>query len=191
MKKATVKIKVTFKQDYNKEYDSTFKFILGKSPCFEYGNGTSVVIERYFDNGRRGEDKLLDTRYVKIGDFREFCLGWLRENYKDHDATIVECKEWDEPEAESKVTLTDLEKRILREAVNSDFFQEHSSDPFLCWGEELKISGDMTQKRGALSSLVKKGVLRIVEDGSDIKIFRTNAYTNTDIAFMAGTYEKV
>lgn len=51
--------------------------------------------------------------------------------------------------------LTELEKEVLRQGIDCGFIFDDPETTFLCWGFEG------TRERGAVASLVKKGILTI------------------------------
>ncbi len=90
MQEQIIKMKVTFNDPENEEFNSTFQFSLQKSPAFKYGNRSSVMITRKGENGKTYPHKFLDTRYVSLEDFRFFCFHWLLENFQSHKAQIIQ-----------------------------------------------------------------------------------------------------
>ncbi len=90
MKKQIIKMQVTFNDEKNTAFNSVFTFTLDKSGAFEYGNRSCVVVERQGNNGKAYENKLLDTRYVTMTDFKYFCFAYLLENYQSHRAEVLE-----------------------------------------------------------------------------------------------------
>lgn len=71
------------------------------------------------------------------------------------------------------VTLTPLEKGVLRDILSDGYAYDNPDDGFLTWG----ISGK--QERGAAASLVKKGILFI--QSSDGQVCCGKGYTVADI----------
>lgn len=66
--------------------------------------------------------------------------------------------------------LTELEKKVLREALSEGYiydstYDETAKSHFLCWGFEGK------QERGAVASLVKKGILNIFNEDDDTYVY--------------------
>lgn len=66
--------------------------------------------------------------------------------------------------------LTELEKRVLRDALNDGYIYDCTYDPnakshFLTWGFVGK------QERGAAASLVKKGVISVEQDRGDTLVY--------------------
>lgn len=87
--KQIVKLSVKFPE--NHFWDSTFVFVLGKSPAFEYGNGTCVMVERTFNHdGSKSESKMIDTRYKQgiTKNFLDWCKEYLKQNFTTHEATV-------------------------------------------------------------------------------------------------------
>lgn len=64
-----------------------------------------------------------------------------------------------------KYQLTELEKRVLKGAIDEGYFWDDLDGNFICWGFEGK------QERGAAASLVKKGLIEVVEDDGDVMVF--------------------
>lgn len=94
MENITVKGKIEFCENKNKEYNREFTATLSKSAAFSYGNGTSVYIEfGTMANGKVPYPVLLDTRYDKTikkneADFKEWVRKYLTDNYDKHILTI-------------------------------------------------------------------------------------------------------
>lgn len=104
-------------------------------------------------------------------------------------------KQWEkkynapEPKAAEEVTLTDLEKSVLRGMFNDGFAFDDLNETFITWGP---IEGK--RERGAQSSLEQKRVIRFVKDGKDILVC-TDAYDKFQLLKMcdypdAETYEQ-
>lgn len=73
------------------------------------------------------------------------------------------------------ITLTDLEKKVLRDCLSEGYAFDCGNETFLCYG----ISGK--QERGAAASLVKKGVLSIFEEDDDVYVSCGSGYVISDI----------
>lgn len=71
--KRTISYRVKFRQ--HPEFNAIYRFTLEKSGCFNYGNGTCVVLTV---NGERKE--CIDTRYIKElpESFNEWCDTQIR-----------------------------------------------------------------------------------------------------------------
>lgn len=76
--------------------------------------------------------------------------------------------------------LTELEKRVLRDALAEGFAFDDIEDTFLTWGP---IYGK--QERGAVASLIKKGIIEACEDYGDIWFVCGEGVTITDIIKMS------
>lgn len=66
--------------------------------------------------------------------------------------------------------LTDLEKKVIREALSEGYiydstYDENAESHFLCWGFVGK------QERGAVASLVKKGILSVFDEDDDTYVY--------------------
>lgn len=67
-------------------------------------------------------------------------------------------------------TLTILEKRVLKSALNEGYiydgtYDEEATSHFLCWG----FSGK--QDRGAVSSLIKKGIISVYKEDDNTYVY--------------------
>lgn len=68
--------------------------------------------------------------------------------------------------------LTDLEKRVLKEALHEGYIYDSTYDEndkyhFLCWGFTGK------SERGAASSLEKKGIISVDKEDGDTYVYLT------------------
>lgn len=84
MKEITIKGKIEFCEDENKQYNREFTATLMDSPLFSYGNGTAVFIDySNMANGNRAYPVNLDTRYDKTIKHNETDFKiWLKEYFK-------------------------------------------------------------------------------------------------------------
>ena len=82
-------------------------------------------------------------------------------NNNDHAATLA--------------SLTDLEKQVITEMFDYGFAFDDLNSNFLCWGVDGK------RERGALASLVKKGIVSVEPDGSDNPVFVRDGYTKREL----------
>lgn len=76
--------------------------------------------------------------------------------------------------------LTELEQRVLREALSEGFAYDGGNENFLCWGFEGK------RERGAVSSLIKKGILIVEKVDNDTMVFCGEGISLGDIEELAG-----
>lgn len=76
--------------------------------------------------------------------------------------------------------LTELEKQVLKEALSCGFAYDGGNETFLCWGFVGK------RERGAVASLVKKGVLNIFTDSGDVYVYCGEGLNVGDIEELAG-----
>ena len=96
MKEITVKGKIEFKEEKNKQYDREFTAILKGSNAFEYGNKTCVmVVWGEMANGKTSMSKFIDTRYdtsikKNYDSFVVWVKKWFAENYQEHELTIYD-----------------------------------------------------------------------------------------------------
>lgn len=94
MEKITVKGKIEFVEDCNKEYNREFEAILQDSGEFAYGNKTAVLILwGEMPNGMIFLPTLLDTRYDTTirrneTDFKKWVRKYFEENYSKHILVI-------------------------------------------------------------------------------------------------------
>lgn len=94
MEQITIKGKIEFCEDENKEYNREFTASLSESVAFSYGNGTSVYIEfGTMTNGKVPYPVLIDTRYDKTlkrneTGFKEWLRKYFADNYNKHILTI-------------------------------------------------------------------------------------------------------
>lgn len=72
---------------------------------------------------------------------------------------------------ETLANLTTLEKTIINNMFEEGFATDNPNDTFMSWGVEGK------QERGALASLVKKGVMTV----SDGEVWLTDDYTKREV----------
>lgn len=79
-------------------------------------------------------------------------------NTNDHAATLA--------------TLTDLEKTVITNMFNEGYAFDNLNDRFMSWGVDGK------QERGALASLVKKGIVWVEPDKS---VYLDNGYTKNEL----------
>jgi len=78
---------------------------------------------------------------------------------------------------ETLANLTTLEKTIINNMFEEGFATDNPNDTFMSWG----VAGK--QERGALASLVKKGVMTV----SDGEVWLTDDYTKREV--LAATKE--
>ena len=81
------------------------------------------------------------------------------------------------------VNITELEKKTLRQALGYGFafdLQDDDDYIFICWGVDGK------QERGALTSLNKKGVLKVYHDHGETSVYCGNGYTVDDLIEISG-----
>ena len=94
MEQITIKGKIEFCEDYQKEYSREFTATLSESAAFSYGNRTSVYIEfGTMGNGKAPYPVLLDTRYDRTIrrneiDFKKWVQRYFEENYSKHVLVI-------------------------------------------------------------------------------------------------------
>ena len=81
------------------------------------------------------------------------------------------------------VKLTELEKQVLRDALADGFAFDDIDDPFITWGIEGK------RERGAVASLIKKGIIEVEECDGDVWVVCANGVTITDIVEIS-EYDK-
>lgn len=90
MKQITIKGKIEFCEDENKEYNREFTAILQDSGAFAYGNQTAVtVLWGEMANGRIPDYLLIDTRYDRTikrneVDFKKWLQKYFKEHYSEH-----------------------------------------------------------------------------------------------------------
>lgn len=84
-----------------------------------------------------------------------------------------------EPKPVEEVTLTDLEKSVLRSMFSDGFGFDDLHDSFVTWGP---MEGK--RERGAISSLEQKGVIEVAKDGKDIW-FTTKNYDKFELLKMS------
>lgn len=84
-----------------------------------------------------------------------------------------------EPKPVEEVTLTDLEKSVLRSMFSDGFGFDDLHDSFVTWGP---MEGK--RERGAISSLEQKGVIEVAKDGKDIW-FSTKNYDKFELLKMS------
>lgn len=80
--------------------------------------------------------------------------------------------------------LTELEKQVLKEALSDGFAYDGGNETFLTWGFGGK------RERGAVASLVKKGVLNIFKEGGDVYVYCGEGLNIGDIEELAGLPRK-
>lgn len=73
---------------------------------------------------------------------------------------------------ETLETLTDLEKNVIINMFEEGFATDNPDDRFMSWGVDGK------QERGALASLVKKGIVWVEPDKS---VYLDNGYTKREL----------
>lgn len=94
MEPITINGKIEFCNDEVKEWDSEFSAILSESAAFAYGNQTQVTIKRQLiSNGKKLEDKFIDTRYDRTikanrDDFRKWVENFFKDHMCEHKLTI-------------------------------------------------------------------------------------------------------
>ncbi len=94
MKEITIKGKIEFCKDENKEYNREFTAILQDSGAFAYGNQTAVtILWGVMTNGMLPAPVYLDTRYDRTikrneSDFKIWVRKYFEENYSKHTLTI-------------------------------------------------------------------------------------------------------
>ena len=76
---------------------------------------------------------------------------------------------------ETIANLTELEKTVIINMFNEGFATDNFDDNFMSWGVDGK------QARGALASLVKKGVVTVEDWGTDKPVFLTKDYTKREL----------
>ena len=76
--------------------------------------------------------------------------------------------------------FTELEKSVLLDMFYEGFATDNIEDDFMSWGVDGK------QERGALASLVKKGVVCVEQDGRDKPVYLANGFTKVEIAEAVG-----
>ena len=76
---------------------------------------------------------------------------------------------------ETLANLTELEKTIIVNMFEEGFATDNPNDNFMSWGVDGK------EERGALASLVKKGIVTVENWGSDKPVFLTKDYTKRDV----------
>lgn len=90
---------------------------------------------------------------------------------------------------ENNITLTALEKSILKDAINEGFFYDNfrsatdldkKSGYFICWGFYGK------KERGAAASLEKKGILNIGHCDGETYVYASKNITNRELLDLAG-----
>lgn len=82
------------------------------------------------------------------------------------------------------VTLTENEKALLRKMIFDGYFFDDLTTDFITWGVDGKANG------GTLTSLNKKGVVRVNNWGSDgVAIDCGEGFNKYDIAELSGWNE--
>lgn len=76
---------------------------------------------------------------------------------------------------ETLANLTDLERTIIINMFEEGFATDNPNDRFMSWGVDGKA------ERGALASLVKKGIVTVEDWGDDKPVFLTQDYTKRDV----------
>jgi len=76
---------------------------------------------------------------------------------------------------ETLASLTELEKIVIINMFAEGFATDNPDDRFMSWGVDGK------KERGALASLVKKGVVTVEDWGADKPVFLTKDYTKRDV----------
>lgn len=90
MKKITIKGKIDFCENENKEYSREFTAMLKDSVAFSYGNCTAVsILWGAMANGKVPNPIYLDTRYDQTikrneTDFKKWVQKYFEENYEKH-----------------------------------------------------------------------------------------------------------
>ena len=94
MEQITIKGKIEFCEDENKEYNGEFTVILRDSGAFAYGNQTAVIILwGVMANGMLPASVCLDTRYDRTikrneTDFKKWVQLYFKDNHSKHILTI-------------------------------------------------------------------------------------------------------
>ena len=94
MEQITIKGKIEFCEDKNKEYDREFTATLQDSGAFAYGNQTAVMVSwGVMANGMSPAPVYLDTRYDRTikrneTDFKKWVQLYFKNNYGKHILTI-------------------------------------------------------------------------------------------------------
>ena len=83
----------------------------------------------------------------------------------------------------TKVTLTDLEKKVLRSMISDGFFFDDLTNTFIGWG----VSGKA--ERGCMATLNTKGVINTFREDGDTYVNCGEGYTKHDIAEISGWNE--
>lgn len=85
-----------------------------------------------------------------------------------------------------EIEFTELEKETIRQGLDMGFAYDMPNNklpkPFLCWGFDGK------RERGAVSSLVKKGVLEVTPDEKEIVVYSN--YTIEELEQVVATLQK-
>lgn len=77
----------------------------------------------------------------------------------------------------NELTFTELEKAVMSDIICDGFFYDDLDNTFVGYAGD----GFGKQERGALASLVKKGVISILKLGRDSYVYLTKDYTKADI----------
>lgn len=119
---------------------------------------------------------------IMRGTCEDEATEYLYNKYNLHKA------EEKQPTYKQYPTLTELEKEVLVDALDEGYAYDCGNKKFLCWG----FSESYLRKgaRGAVSSLVKKGVIDIFKDGGDTYVNCGKDYDIGDIEKMAGVPQR-
>ena len=96
MEPIVVKGRLDFTGEETKQYSGEFEATLEESAAFDYGNHTAVTIHwGVMANGKRPQDKYLDTRYdttIKRNkeDFKIWLQKYFENNFCEHILTIYQ-----------------------------------------------------------------------------------------------------
>lgn len=84
----------------------------------------------------------------------------------------------------TNIKLTENEKRLLRSMIFDGYFFDDFTSDFITWGVDSKADG------GALTSLNKKGVVRVYVDRDEgTAIYCGDNFNKFDIAELSGWNE--
>lgn len=86
----------------------------------------------------------------------------------------------------TNIKLTENEKRLLRVMISDGYFFDDLTSGFITWGVDSKEDG------GALTSLNKKGLVRVYVDRDDgTAIYCGDNFNKYDIAELSGWNEYI
>ena len=89
-------------------------------------------------------------------------------------------KEMNKNKKKTLAGLTKLEKTVIWNMFEEGFACDDYESNFMSWGVDGK------EERGALASLVKKGVVCVEIDGHDRPVYLANGYTKREVAAAVG-----